>query len=339
MSETGCCPLTEQRWKIDCFEQVIVRVDGSHVPIIKSVKRVLIDGKDKILETFIDITAQKQVEEALQSEKDNLAAIFASSPVGKLLLNEEITVVDANSVIAGLVSKIPSEVINESICSGLGCVHSHECEKDYGSEAACTSCRLRGAITEVLTTGTSMRGVEAKLSLIIDGQEFHPWLRVSAERISINGHKHVIVAVDDISELKRTEEALERANVELEKALIRARELAAIADISRREAEDRAVEMDYKSSHDALTGLFNRLEFEQRVGRRIKSRRSSFAVIFMDLDKFKLVNDSLGHEIGDMLLIECGNRLISCLRSSDVMAHAWEAMSLPPSFQRAGTFA
>lgn len=77
-------------------------------------------------------------------------------------------------------------------------------------------------------------------------------------------------------------------------------------------------------SHDILTGLANRLQFGEELERFVREgKRSSdlnVAVLFMDLDKFKDVNDVFGHAAGDTLLIETGKRLQACLRETDVLA-------------------
>ncbi len=83
---------------------------------------------------------------------------------------------------------------------------------------------------------------------------------------------------------------------------------------------------------DPLTGLPNRLLFTDRLGRLIKhsKRRKDhmFAVLFLDLDGFKMINDSLGHLIGDQLLVGVANRLEKCLRSSDTVARLGETFTV-----------
>jgi len=82
--------------------------------------------------------------------------------------------------------------------------------------------------------------------------------------------------------------------------------------------------LHYYAFHDALTGLPNRILFMAVLGRAVEraKRRDdySFAVLFLDFDDFKAVNDSLGHEIGDQLLIGSAHRLESCLRTEDTAA-------------------
>ncbi|MGX5172493.1 EAL domain-containing protein [Aliikangiella sp. IMCC44653] len=77
------------------------------------------------------------------------------------------------------------------------------------------------------------------------------------------------------------------------------------------------------ATHDRLTGLANRYLLNQHLEHAISmSKRSScnFAVLFIDLDKFKLVNDSLGHEIGDIILKQTANRLTQEVRETDIVA-------------------
>lgn len=80
----------------------------------------------------------------------------------------------------------------------------------------------------------------------------------------------------------------------------------------------------HQTRHDALTGLPNRLQLLERLARAIAAAKDDphtcFAVLFMDLDRFKLVNDSVGHAVGDELLIEAGRRIVDSVRGGDVVS-------------------
>jgi diguanylate cyclase (GGDEF)-like protein/PAS domain S-box-containing protein len=94
-----------------------------------------------------------------------------------------------------------------------------------------------------------------------------------------------------------------------------------MVDITKRKAlED---ELEHRAFHDPLTGLPNRSLFLDRLELSLaRARRCDdvVAVLFLDLDNFKVVNDSLGHEVGDQLLYAVSHRLKGCLRSTDIVA-------------------
>ena len=76
------------------------------------------------------------------------------------------------------------------------------------------------------------------------------------------------------------------------------------------ENEEKTKRLAYQATHDALTGLANRAKLVEWLGERMQpGRRSALALLFLDLDGFKMVNDTLGHSIGDKLLIAVGQRL------------------------------
>jgi diguanylate cyclase (GGDEF)-like protein/PAS domain S-box-containing protein len=81
--------------------------------------------------------------------------------------------------------------------------------------------------------------------------------------------------------------------------------------------------LSYHASHDLLTGLVNRREFESRVERALKSakaRESSYALCYLDIDQFKIINDTCGHSAGDVLLGQVGALLKSKVRWRDTLA-------------------
>jgi diguanylate cyclase (GGDEF)-like protein/PAS domain S-box-containing protein len=117
------------------------------------------------------------------------------------------------------------------------------------------------------------------------------WVLQSASLIreADGAPRHVILQIQDISDRKKAEELIHHA-----------------------------------AFHDGLTGLPNRTLFADRLAMAVeRAKRSSefmFAVIFCDLDRFKIVNDSLGHDMGDKLLVELSRRLELCLRAVDTVA-------------------
>jgi diguanylate cyclase (GGDEF)-like protein len=89
----------------------------------------------------------------------------------------------------------------------------------------------------------------------------------------------------------------------------------------RRRAEARRLE--HEASHDPLTDLPNRPYFYEELGRalaRAKRQDSKVALLFVDLDDFKLINDSFGHQMGDRVLVGVAERLKRCLRQADTAA-------------------
>ena len=79
----------------------------------------------------------------------------------------------------------------------------------------------------------------------------------------------------------------------------------------------------YQATHDSLTGLFNRIEFENRLERSLKrahDAHSTGAVLYMDLDQFKIVNDTCGHAAGDRLLQQLANLYLGEIRDRDTLA-------------------
>ncbi|MEO8802176.1 MAG: EAL domain-containing protein [Rudaea sp.] len=82
-------------------------------------------------------------------------------------------------------------------------------------------------------------------------------------------------------------------------------------------------QLEHQAQHDALTGLPNRLLFQDRLSQALayaERKQLQVAVLYMDLDRFKNINDTLGHFSGDALLVHAGDRLHACIRKSDTLA-------------------
>ena len=97
--------------------------------------------------------------------------------------------------------------------------------------------------------------------------------------------------------------------------------LKTVADVSQQRSME--ITLSHLAYHDALTGLPNRLLFDDRLQQSIlsaKRRSGKLAVLFVDLNKFKQVNDTHGHHVGDMLLKEIAQRLRQSLREEDTVS-------------------
>jgi diguanylate cyclase (GGDEF)-like protein len=129
-------------------------------------------------------------------------------------------------------------------------------------------------------------------------------------------------------ERKRGAERLRRANAELERRVAERTEalFAANRDLRLQIAERERFErqLQFAASHDALTGLPNRVSFQRRMVDVMRLYRADgerrFAVLFLDLDRFKVINDSVGHLVGDDLLKEAGNRIAGVVGDSGMVA-------------------
>ncbi len=124
-----------------------------------------------------------------------------------------------------------------------------------------------------------------------------------------------------------TQLALSKANIKLQQHALELEQLVAqrTVELTREITEKQKVyeKLHYLANYDQLTQLPNRNLFNERMAyayKLAKRNRTSFSLLLIDLDRFKHVNDSLGHHIGDLLLEQVGLRLSKCLRGVDTVA-------------------
>ena len=147
---------------------------------------------------------------------------------------------------------------------------------------------------------------------------------VLSRRLSQSG-----AAIADWGRLSHMAWALFEDAVLMAACVTGAREMAAVArrtaerDAARAAAEAATKAAGEQARHDTLTGLPNRALFREGIERCIEQAKRKprlvFAVLFLDLDRFKVVNDSLGHDVGDKLLITVAKRLGASVRKTDVV--------------------
>jgi diguanylate cyclase (GGDEF)-like protein/PAS domain S-box-containing protein len=160
-----------------------------------------------------------------------------------------------------------------------------------------------------------------------DGTLFWNELRLSPVHDARGRLINFVGAQNDVTERKQAEEELQRAHDELEDRVRQrtARLAEANAELQREIAERRELEaqLTHQAFHDPLTGLPNRTLFLDRLDlalERAGGWGGEVAVLFMDLDDLTVVNDSLGHEVGDMVLLAVAERLENAMLAEETVA-------------------
>lgn len=130
--------------------------------------------------------------------------------------------------------------------------------------------------------------------------------------------------VDYVTKPFEVAEVMARVRTHLRLQAVEARLIAQNRQLAEEIAERRRAEaeLQFLATHDSLTGLLNRPMLLDRLGQAIADANRSgqrFWVCFMDLDRFKWINDTLGHDAGDILLVTAARRMQACLRDTDTI--------------------
>jgi diguanylate cyclase (GGDEF)-like protein/PAS domain S-box-containing protein len=259
------------------------------------------EGGQEWIWSFEDVSMEREAEARIQRALAEQELILANATVGIAFARQRI-LQRCNPRLEEMFGYAPGE-LNGTTPEGL--FHSMEEFEAAGKEMYAQLASGDTYVTE--------RRLRRK-----DGSEI--WCKVVAKAIEarrpLDG---VIVIYEDIGAERAAREALERAvaerTAELREANLRLQ--GEIAD--RRQAESRA---QHLADHDALTGLPNRRLLEDRLTQALalsQRNRKQSAVMFVDLDRFKNINDSLGHAAGDIVLKEVADRLVKQLRVGDTI--------------------
>ena len=230
---------------------------------------------------------RQAAEESLRNSEQHLREILEAAPVAFISVDADGLIVDWNTQAELVFGWHRSEALGRSLAPTI---LPHLVRPAYEHE-----------ITDLLTRGPQQeRSTRIELSAVHkDGREFP--LDMTVSRVSAGESNLFHVFGRDVSAQKE-------------------------ADDDRRYAEE---QLAYRALHDSLTGLPNRALLIDRIGHALALARrhgSPAALLCADIDNFKLVNDSLGHQAGDELLVQVVRRVQVVLRGSDTVARAGHDM-------------
>lgn len=182
-------------WKAGAYDYLPKDIGSNHLEAIP-----------KTIESAIK---SKRMEQAHDERHRNLGAIFDAAPVGMLLADENMTITHVNDSVRQTLQKDYQQIIDQRIGDVFGCINSTDNEKRCGHAPACSECLLQKTIKDVLDSGQATDNIETHPMLEIDRPEIMLWVRISAESITINGRRHVVIAVDNLAERKEVERKLQ----------------------------------------------------------------------------------------------------------------------------------
>ena len=246
-----------------------------------------------------DVTARRRAEQALANSEARYRIVAETASDAIVTIDEQSRILYANGAVEKIFGYSLEKLQGQSLMLLMPDYlrHVHE-----------------AALRRYIETGVRHMHWEAIEipALHISGAEVP--IEVSFGEHHENGQRLFTGIMRDITERKRTQKALETLTSELE-----SRVEARTAELAEANAQ-----LLYDAFHDSLTSLANRALFSDRlalaVERYKRQSKGGFTVLYLDTDRFKNVNDSFGHTVGDKLLIALGKRLQACVRPGDTVA-------------------
>jgi diguanylate cyclase (GGDEF)-like protein/PAS domain S-box-containing protein len=320
--EHGKCAITDLGQTVVNAERVLQRADGGSLWVMQTVVRVSLEGKERLLESYVDITERRQWEEAIQTTNDKLHALVAQVEERNrtmILANNMadmiqtcLTSEDAYKAIEHSMPRLfPDDAGSLYMLNNSGNLFESVASWGQDQKAVpvfapdeCWSVR-RGQLHKVvdpletlccLHVPKAVTGGYLCVPLIAPG-EILGVLHLRLEPPAAAQTPELAVAKDQLAVSVAEKMALALANLRLREKL-----------------RNQAI-------RDPLTGLFNRRYLEETMERelhRVRRQEIPLAVIMMDLDHFKLYNDTFGHSAGDDLLSALGTLLKSHIRGEDI---------------------
>ena len=269
-NEEGRCPVTDLHQELINDERELVRADGSRFSVIKTVSRVVLDGREHLLESFVDISRRIQVESELKESEERYRMLVENQSDLVIKCDRAGRLLFVSPSFCKLFGRSEEQLLGQPLLP----IILQPGQTGHEELLPTTACPETGYYREYL-------------SPTVNGNRWIGWaLRCTC---TTAGQTEAVVGMGrDITD--------------------------------RKEAEQTITKLAY---HDPITGLPNRSLLYDRLKlalNRAERDGQGVAVLFLDLDRFKSINDTLGHAAGDQLLQQVAGRLENCVRSSDTVA-------------------
>ena len=253
------------------LEITLISKQGERVPTLTSSTQINIGGESCIVTIAKDVRIMRRAEHALRISETRFRGAFEDAPLGMALVNADLQIIEGNNWLAAMMDIKPDQLPQHDLTDLL------VPEERPGLEQA----------LQELISGASTRLHREQQLQRPNGELRNATLHAVAQQDSEGAPKYLIIQLTDVTDIKRSQEQMERL-----------------------------------AFYDPLTNLANRRLFMDRLEQTLQHATRSgrpAALFYLDLDQFKKVNDVLGHEIGDELLKNVAERLRTCVRREDTV--------------------
>ena len=264
--------LVNSKGRANNLEIDIINKEGKTIPSRVSISSIDISGKTALLCIATDVSTQRETESKLRRSEQRFRGTFQNAPLGMMLADTTGRIFQANRFSADLLAyeekQLPGMHLSRLVPT-----------RDRP--------RLLEILEQLLAGDLSLSESERKL-IAKNGVEIWVNLHTVLQKADDGSPLYFIIQMADITEMKRSQERMERL-----------------------------------AFYDTLTDLANRRLFNDRLQQaitRTQRNHKSAALFYLDLDQFKRVNDTLGHDAGDALLKHVSLRLQKCVRKEDTVA-------------------